>query len=105
MAKKKPIPIQNKDIYQRMNFLYQAQMHYKHLLPCYFNRQMKQVGRKVVLRIDPSIKRTICKKCNALVEFVEYGDKAIFECKICGTRKSFGNKALFNDLNSEIKTL
>ncbi|KAJ3276786.1 Ribonuclease P protein subunit p21 [Terramyces sp. JEL0728] len=105
MAKKKPISIPNKDIYQRMNFLYQAQTQYKHLLPSYFNRQMKQVARKVVLRIDPSIKRTICKKCNALVDFVGYEKKAVFECKVCGTLKKFGNKQLFNDLHSEIKTL
>ncbi|KAJ3325107.1 Ribonuclease P protein subunit p21 [Boothiomyces sp. JEL0866] len=94
MAKKKQISIQNKDIYQRMNFLYQAQLHYKHLLPSYFAKQMKQVGRKVVLRIDPSIKRTICKKCSALLDFVEYNEKAVLECSVCGTRRQFGNKPL-----------
>ena len=89
MGKKKqknsePRLIQHREIYQRMNFLYQAATlmttittdtqpqtpsNSKNLasLGRFYVNTMKTIGTKQVLRIDPSIKRTICKRCDTIL--------------------------------------
>ncbi|XP_033124434.1 ribonuclease P protein subunit p21-like [Anneissia japonica] len=62
-----------KDAFQRMNFLYQA----AHLtlkqdpdnleLVRFYIYTMKMIAQRLVLRIEPEIKRTICKKCSLLL--------------------------------------
>ncbi|KAI8896935.1 RNAse P Rpr2/Rpp21/SNM1 subunit domain-containing protein [Globomyces pollinis-pini] len=71
MGKKKDGGIPNKDIYDRMNFLYQAATLYsQNPLKKYshhLSSQLKSVSKKLVIRMDPSIKRTICKKCDGVL--------------------------------------
>lgn len=105
-TKAPPVPRGN---FSRINYLYQA----SHLLartPAaslsnYYLSQAKSVARKAVLRIDPSIKRTICKKCDELlfpgataVVRLEnqskggkkpWADVLVVECLKCGMPKRF----------------
>lgn len=59
--------------YQRMNYLYQAahcvlaQNPANTQLARFYIENLKNVAAKLVLRIDPDIKRTMCKKCSALL--------------------------------------
>lgn len=65
---------QGREAFHRMNFLYQA-CHLmqsspnasKTNLSAYYGQIMTGVAKKTVLRIDPSIKRTICKGCHNLL--------------------------------------
>lgn len=57
---------QGKDVFERMNYLYQA----GHLMASrnrvaasYYGNIMISCSKKSVLRIDPEIKRTVCKSC------------------------------------------
>eukprot|EP00842_Homolaphlyctis_polyrhiza_P004810 jgi/Hompol1/532/HPOL_002531-RA len=74
-AAKQPTRVQSLDCFQRINFLYQA----AHLLAVkdgskqqpklagisrMFGCQLKQVAQRLVLRIDPHVKRTLCKRCH-----------------------------------------
>ncbi|XP_047366719.1 ribonuclease P protein subunit p21 [Vespa velutina] len=59
---------QGKDIFERMNYLYQA----SHLIALknrvaasYYGNTMMGCAKKSVLRIEPNIKRTICKRCQS----------------------------------------
>lgn len=82
MAKKdEAAGVTNRDILQRMSFMYQASA-YLNALPeptakptrtttqqlakSYIN-SMKAVGRKTVVKMDPAVKRTLCKGCNAVL--------------------------------------
>ncbi|KAL2737838.1 ribonuclease P protein subunit p21 [Vespula squamosa] len=58
---------QGKDVFERMNYLYQA----SHLIASksrvaasYYGNTMMGCARKAVLRMEPNIKRTICKRCH-----------------------------------------
>ncbi|XP_054753744.1 ribonuclease P protein subunit p21-like [Lytechinus pictus] len=59
--------------HQRMNYLYQAahctlaQNPGNTQLARFYIETMKNVAAKLVLRLDPHIKRTICKKCSSLL--------------------------------------
>ncbi|XP_077980609.1 ribonuclease P protein subunit p21-like [Glandiceps talaboti] len=70
-AKKWHVP--NREAFQRMNFLYQAahstlvQNPDNVELARFYIATMRTIAKRLVLRIDPSIKRTICKKCNLLL--------------------------------------
>ncbi|ORX45261.1 hypothetical protein DM01DRAFT_360705 [Hesseltinella vesiculosa] len=35
-----------------------------HPLARYYNTNMKKIGRRLVIRVDPHIKRSICKRCD-----------------------------------------
>ncbi|CDH55726.1 predicted protein [Lichtheimia corymbifera JMRC:FSU:9682] len=106
-------------IYQRMNFLYQASnlmttlvqpesptAKHGSLAPLgrYYNNTMKRISKRLLLRSDPSIKRTICKRCDttlipALTSTVRMKDHAsIIHCKTCGTEKKLlaGPQVLFS---------
>ncbi|ORX45259.1 Rpr2-domain-containing protein [Hesseltinella vesiculosa] len=136
MAKKKapqgPGP-QQLQIYQRMNFLYQAatlmsslarpipptstsppKKHIKqkcsktdikwqasqdlHPLARYYNTNMKKIGRRLVIRVDPHIKRSICKRCDTPLLPVTTSttrskskpEPAIVNlCHACGSQRSY----------------
>lgn len=88
-AKAKSKYCQNKEIYQRMNFLYQAgtlMADRNPVLSCYYGNLVKAIGKKAVLRMwvflassnyrplkniiyyrEPNIKRTICKRCGLIL--------------------------------------
>ncbi|KIM30513.1 hypothetical protein M408DRAFT_66196 [Serendipita vermifera MAFF 305830] len=85
--------VANKDLMQRMNFLYQVASHLSQQ-PClpeesekpssdkrdrgkrkgslqdlagFHVRAIKTIGNKSMVKIDPSVKRTICKACNIVL--------------------------------------
>ncbi|KAK9236589.1 RNAse P Rpr2/Rpp21/SNM1 subunit domain-containing protein [Lipomyces kononenkoae] len=128
MAKKekKSIPalsksLKNRDQYLRTSFLYQASVLMANAaqanpelantatkatapLARYYASQMKAVARKSVIRLDPNIKRSICKRCDTILipgrtcaTFVEnesigsvpHADVLTHTCKVCGGQKRF----------------
>ncbi|KAK9767466.1 hypothetical protein K7432_002731 [Basidiobolus ranarum] len=68
--------IQHREVYQRMNFLYQASMMMTAAtagssdnsdlgnLGRFYASHMKEIGKRVVLRMDPKVKRSICRHCD-----------------------------------------
>ncbi|KAG7881543.1 hypothetical protein KL937_001166 [Ogataea polymorpha] len=63
-----PKTVPKNDHYQRLGFLYQAaaQLDPNGALSRMYLRNMDVVAKKTVLKLDPSLKRTICKKCHRL---------------------------------------
>ncbi|XP_055634974.1 uncharacterized protein LOC129774921 [Toxorhynchites rutilus septentrionalis] len=91
-----------RDIYERMNFLYQAAALMAESVPVLsgtYGKLMKSVGKKAVLRIEPAIKRTLCVRCGVVLSptstanYTDYRHKKLsyveVECKLCGFRKKF----------------
>ncbi|KAL4074224.1 RNAse P Rpr2/Rpp21/SNM1 subunit domain-containing protein [Scleroderma yunnanense] len=82
-----PNNVANRDIIQRLNFLYQASVllntipssrsqslqrnRNKHVTPSELSRSyidtMKTVGQKTNVKIDPSVKRRLCKGCSSVL--------------------------------------
>ncbi|KAG7467783.1 hypothetical protein JOB18_040413 [Solea senegalensis] len=66
-------PLKDKDAYQRLNFLYQAahcvvsQNPENVELARFYTFTQRTIARRLVLRQDPSVKRTLCKKCYSLL--------------------------------------
>ncbi|KYQ59611.1 Ribonuclease P protein subunit p21 [Trachymyrmex zeteki] len=59
---------QHKDVFQRMNYLYQAShlMALKNrVMASYFGNHMFACAKKAVLRTEPNLKRTVCKCCQS----------------------------------------
>ncbi|XP_017284327.1 ribonuclease P protein subunit p21 [Kryptolebias marmoratus] len=65
--------LKDKEAYQRLNYLYQAahcvlsQNPNNVELARFYCFTQKTIARRLVLRQDPSVKRTICKKCCLLL--------------------------------------
>ncbi|XP_051978253.1 ribonuclease P protein subunit p21-like isoform X2 [Xyrauchen texanus] len=65
--------IKDKEAFQRLNFLYQAarcvlaQNSENIELARFYCFTQKTISKRLVLRQDPSVKRTICKKCCTLL--------------------------------------
>ena len=96
------IKVQNKDALERMNYLYQ--LAYKSLdlgneaLARFYIFTMTGIAKRLAIRLDPSIKRTICKYCNSLLVAgitmrVRISPKrethVIQTCLYCGQQKRF----------------
>ncbi|XP_056412239.1 ribonuclease P protein subunit p21 isoform X1 [Hyla sarda] len=99
--------IKDKEAFQRLNFLYQA----AHCvlaanpenveLARFYCHTEKTIGKRLVLRQDPSIKRTICKRCSSLLlsgitctvrQRKRRGQRlTIVRCLSCGLTKPFLN--------------
>ncbi|XP_062556005.1 ribonuclease P protein subunit p21 isoform X2 [Armigeres subalbatus] len=111
-----------RDIYERMNFLYQASMLMADTAPALsgnYGKLMKSIGKKATLRIEPAIKRTLCHRCGvALIptNTAEYSDLrkenlcfVEVTCKVCNYRKRYrnwkGHKIHLEDSNFVIETL
>ncbi|QRV79095.1 RNase P Rpr2/Rpp21 subunit domain protein [Ceratobasidium sp. AG-Ba] len=79
-----PGTIPNRDLMQRMNFLYQASVHLQNAAGRTWSdhpgagREMRRLARKhvktlkgiasgAVVKIDPTIKRVLCKKCSTVL--------------------------------------
>ncbi|CAJ0747353.1 18827_t:CDS:2, partial [Entrophospora sp. SA101] len=108
--------IQHRELYQRMNFLYQAAT----LMTAtstsnnssivsndnnklasvgrFYINTMKTIGKKQVIRMDPSVKRTLCKKCETLllpsitshVRIKSCPEPGLqITCKYCNAKKKF----------------
>ncbi|KAH6569754.1 hypothetical protein BASA50_009749 [Batrachochytrium salamandrivorans] len=122
----RPPKAQHMDCMHRLNFLYQAahlytvKQHGPNTAPQtrsvaglsrLLGQQMKLVAKKLVIRLDPHIKRTICKKCHgALVPGIsstvrtgaEPSKKLEITCLYCNTIRTLGinpRHVLFNDKN------
>ncbi|XP_061594028.1 ribonuclease P protein subunit p21 [Cololabis saira] len=67
------VNLKDKDAYQRLNYLYQAahcvlsQNPNNVELARFYCFTQKTIARRLVLRQDPSVKRTLCKKCCSLL--------------------------------------
>ncbi|NP_001290673.1 ribonuclease P protein subunit p21 [Esox lucius] len=65
--------VKDKEAYQRLNFLYQAahcvlsQTPENVELARFYCFTQKTVAKRLVIRQDPSVKRTLCKKCCSLL--------------------------------------
>ncbi|CAH1274103.1 RPP21 [Branchiostoma lanceolatum] len=65
--------IAGKDNFQRMNFLYQMAHTVMSVNPNnaqlarYYTSTLKRISKNCVQRQDPSVKRTICKRCDSLL--------------------------------------
>lgn len=99
--------IKDKEALQRLNFLYQA----AHCvlaanpenveLARFYCHTQKTIGKRLVLRQDPSIKRTICKRCSSLLlsgitctvrQRKRRGQRlTLIRCLSCGLTKRFLN--------------
>ncbi|XP_054458683.1 ribonuclease P protein subunit p21 [Anoplopoma fimbria] len=102
-------PMKDKDAYQRLNYLYQAahsvlsQNPENVELARFYCFTQKTIARRLVLRQDPSVKRTLCKKCfSLLIPGVTASSRqrrknnktrfTVMRCLSCGQ-----NKTLLND--------
>ncbi|KAI7791108.1 ribonuclease P protein subunit p21 [Triplophysa rosa] len=100
--------IKDKEAFQRLNFLYQAahcvlaQDPENIELARFYCFTQKTISKRLVLRQDPSVKRTICKKCCALLipgvtstvrqkRGPRGQRKTIVRCLSCGLTKRFPN--------------
>ncbi|KAL6107518.1 rpp21 [Pungitius sinensis] len=67
------VQMKDKDAYQRLNFLYQAahcvlsQNPENVELARFYCSTQKTIARRLVLRQDPSVKRTLCRTCCSLL--------------------------------------
>ncbi|XP_036378265.1 ribonuclease P protein subunit p21 isoform X2 [Megalops cyprinoides] len=65
--------IKDKEAFQRLNFLYQAahcvlaQNPENVELARFYSYTQRTISKRLVLRQDPSVKRTMCKKCYSLL--------------------------------------
>ncbi|KAF7659102.1 hypothetical protein LDENG_00003280 [Lucifuga dentata] len=67
------VHVKDKEAYQRLNYLYQAahcvlaQQPENVELARFYCFTQKTIARRLVLRQDPSVKRTLCKNCCSLL--------------------------------------
>jgi len=100
---KSELVVKNKDAFIRMNFLYQAATMLagpdkteEHKLSMFYAANMKRIGKRLVLRISPAVKRTICKYCSSpLIPAVSarvrlsasHDRRLVVTCKYCNRLK------------------
>ncbi|CRK91347.1 CLUMA_CG005020, isoform A [Clunio marinus] len=98
MSVKKAKTIHNKEVFQRVNFLLQANKLMagkNNSLACYYGSLMKQLQKKSVLKIDSSIKRDLCKRCSIFLTpttseiSVTEESLGIIKCNRCGYEKKY----------------
>ncbi|KAL7037399.1 hypothetical protein ACKWTF_009196 [Chironomus riparius] len=96
MSKRKNL--HNKEVFQRINYLHQASKiiaSKNKTLSCYYGSLLKDLRNKAVIKIDPSIKRDLCKRCSIsfnqeTCKLVPYSDSLVeIECGNCGYRKKY----------------
>ncbi|KAM9321655.1 ribonuclease P protein subunit p21-like [Gastrophryne carolinensis] len=97
--------IKDKEAFQRLNYLYQAahcvlaQNPENVELARFYCHTEKMISKRLVLRQDPSIKRTICKRCSSLLlpgitctvrQRKRRGQRrTVVRCLSCGLTKHF----------------
>jgi ribonuclease P protein subunit RPR2 len=100
----------NAQLFARMSHLYRASSALAGAtsspeLSNFYVSHLRSIAKKNVLRLDPAVKRTICKRCEALLipgvssrERIEnqskggkkrWADVLVVECNACGTVKRF----------------
>ncbi|OBZ89299.1 Ribonuclease P protein subunit p21 [Choanephora cucurbitarum] len=137
--KKTGVNPKNAQIFERLSYLHQASMlmstieyptttsdtpkedtHVKHWqgdppgrlhsTSRYFNHNMKQITARLVLRLDPSIKRTVCKRCEtSLLPFITSKSRihskpvpsVVQTCTVCKAKRRYTSQnpdhVLFNE--------
>ncbi|XP_053369071.1 ribonuclease P protein subunit p21 [Clarias gariepinus] len=100
--------IKDKEAFQRLNFLYQAahcvlaQNPENTELARFYCFTQKTIAKRLVLRQDPSVKRTMCKRCCALLipgvtatfrqrKGSRKQRATVIRCLSCGQTKKFPN--------------
>ncbi|KAJ6633476.1 Ribonuclease P protein subunit p21 [Pseudolycoriella hygida] len=90
-----------KDVFERMNFLYQAgtlMAGNNKALSCYYGQLCKSIGKKAVLRIEPNLHRTMCKRCGNILKPSKSAELSISDenpkmcvitCNVCGKCRRF----------------
>ncbi|XP_059610940.1 uncharacterized protein LOC132257901 [Phlebotomus argentipes] len=98
---KKQKQCQGRDTFHRMNYLQQASKLMagrNDFLSSYFGTQCKAIGKKSVLKMEPAVKRSLCKKCSIFLKPGETADidvketpqkVSIISCRRCGFRKRY----------------
>eukprot|EP00079_Xenopus_tropicalis_P032877 XP_017946648.1 PREDICTED: ribonuclease P protein subunit p21 isoform X1 [Xenopus tropicalis] len=98
--------IKDKEAFQRLNFLYQAahcvlaQNPENVELARFYCHTERMISKRLVLRQDPSVKRTICKKCSSLLisgvtstvrqkKKLRGQRKTVVKCLTCGLTNRF----------------
>ncbi|ORZ20380.1 RNAse P Rpr2/Rpp21/SNM1 subunit domain-domain-containing protein [Absidia repens] len=116
-----PIPAQQRQLQQeprpdrprrssyRRNLVFQDDHNGLHSLSRYYNTTLKKIGQRMVLRLDPHLKRTICRRCNtslipAMTSTIRIRSRpetvTVTTCNICGEEKRLVAQPqyqLFND--------
>ncbi|XP_024114723.1 ribonuclease P protein subunit p21 isoform X2 [Oryzias melastigma] len=102
------LQLKDKEAHQRLNYLYQAahcvlaQNPENVELARFYCFTQKTIARRLVLRQDPSVKRTLCKRCCTLLVPGVTGTTrqkrkqrktgfTVVRCLSCGQTKSFQN--------------
>lgn len=78
--------ITSKEHYARLSYLYQLSMvtsasHKSEPLSRFYGSTMKCVARKNVLRLSPTVKRSICKKCYRVLNSQSCSTRMVNESK------------------------
>lgn len=99
--------VANKDALSRINFLHQASallLSTSSALSRRYVSDLRSIGRKSQLQLDPSIKRRLCKRCHTMlvdgktcerhVENLSKKQEArcdvlVVKCKLCDAKKRF----------------
>lgn len=101
MEQAKETFIRGKDAFERMNYLYQLSEYWSKSNPdlsAHYAKLMVSISKKSVLRLDHSIKRSICKGCNVLLlegktvrsqYRKEHGGQMMTTCNRCGVIKRY----------------
>ena len=106
--KKAPKVIPHKDNYARVLFLYQAANHFAVAKNSKLSRNMVRsldlVAKKTTLKLSPSLKRTLCKKCSSILipgltmtmrienlskQKTSHNDVLVHKCMTCQETKRF----------------
>jgi ribonuclease P protein subunit RPR2 len=127
MGKKKKksagVILPQRDAMNRINYLYQAALCLSFQSPpniclarCYINT-MKTISKRLVIKLDPSIKRWVCKSCDTpLIPGVSCTGRlrarrqkhVVIKCTTCGTIKRFltnNNYQLWTDKKENIEII
>nr|XP_039258881.1 ribonuclease P protein subunit p21-like [Styela clava] len=123
MGKSKRQSIHQKDVFHRLNYLYQAAHTVLTINPMdwdlsrHYTNTLRTLAKKNVLRLHPHLKRTLCKGCDLLLipgitSKVRTSGKRenhiIIECLHCDTLKRFlckNDYVLWHDNPKNIKEI
>ncbi|XP_004520378.1 ribonuclease P protein subunit rpr2 [Ceratitis capitata] len=102
-SKKQQNTFQGKECFSRMNFLFQASMLMagsNKTLAAYYGELCKNIGKKAVLKIDPDVKRQLCKRCSLALQ---PGITADLETVSQGKRRKCSKNTQNVDENTSLK--
>ncbi|KAG4068276.1 hypothetical protein HA402_007796 [Bradysia odoriphaga] len=97
-----------KETFERMNFLYQAgtlMAGQNAALSCYYGQLCKSIAKKAVLRMEPNLHRTICKRCGNILKPSTTAELSICDkdpnmcliaCNVCGSIRRFSINSKYN---------